>query len=201
MIRAVEARRGSGRVAGDVHVEAEVRRVRARRPVGAEVCFADVDRAVAGFLQEARQRHVFFLKTVDVPFRRAECRVFDARVLVLVERPKRDVGSRRAHAGHDARPRGRTHGRRSVGVREPHAFSGEPFDVGRSVALVEWRRLCVEWNAEILPAEIVDEKEKDVGVLTLLPQSVLRQECHQEPGGNAHGAMLARRQRSPVHAR
>ena len=163
VVLAVVAARPARGVAGDVHVEAEPRRVRAARVDGAQVRLARVDRAVAGLLQQQRQADLALLQAIVVPARRCERRVPGTRPAPGVQDPVRDVVTRRAHARHHGDARRRAHRAGRVGVHEAHALGRETLCRRRAVARVEGRRLGGERHREVLPAEVVDEEQDEVG--------------------------------------
>ena len=130
------------------------------------------DRAVAGVPQSSGQgrreqrvgRAQRVRQPVHVPLRALHASDLPIRLLVLPQRPVRHAMTGRRHAGHQADARGGAHAV-GVGRVELGALAAQAFDVGRAVTVVPRRALAPERFAEVLPAEVVDEEEDDVGVL------------------------------------
>ena len=90
----------------------------------------------------------------------------------------RDAHVRRILPRHDARPRGRTHWTRRVGVGKPHTLRRERVDVGGLVK-------PVAVAPRVRPAHVVDENKHDVGLRSAPCQHTTRR-CPRQQRGTGH---------------
>ena len=165
----------AGGMSRDVHFEAEMRGILARRVDGAPVRLAAMDGVVAVLPQEFDERHrpigvvdaLGLADAVVVPVGWHETVVLFIGRRPLFERP---VGHPMAHGigpRHHAAPARRADGAR-IGLREEHALCRQPLHIGRLIPSVQFGRLRPERHRRVLPAHVVHHEEDDVGPFSRL---------------------------------
>ncbi len=157
-------------VTADIDVETDVLRHGRFAPVTANVILADVRGGVAVLLQRLGDRDRLWSNVLAL-LRPDELRLFlaDPAPAVAVEIPH-DVNvivdPRRVLSGQHGRPRRRAV-RLGIGMRETQPFLRQPSQVGRHVlfAVRSHRHLV---HADVIPAQVIDHVDDDVGLVRCL---------------------------------